>query len=79
MKIYTFYFLILIPFILLIFLGIWGDSYLFMILILVYAVLYRPFIHILRLVSLNVIQVKEGWKLFIPIIDLKYFKKLYLG
>jgi hypothetical protein len=45
----------------------------------IYALIYRPTLHILRLLSLNAIEEKDAWKLFIPFYQNKYLKTLWLG
>jgi hypothetical protein len=47
--------------------------------ILLYALYYRPFVHINRLMQLRAIDEKDAWKLFIPFYHNRYFKTLWLG
>lgn len=47
--------------------------------LLVYAFLYRPLLNMGRLISLNVIERKEAWKLFIPFYHNRYMKEIWLG
>ncbi len=64
-----------IAFILVTFYGvIWFLVYVF-----VHHLLYRPFINIARLHSLNVIDEKEFWRFFIPYHSSKYFRMLWFG
>ncbi len=79
MKLYIFYLLIIIPLGLMVLIALFGHPVFFMILLLVYALLYRPLIHIKKLISMGAIKSKESWKLFIPFMELRYFKDLYLN
>jgi hypothetical protein len=56
----------------------YGDSYL-MILLLMYALTYRPIVHVLRLLQLGAIEEKDAWKFFVPLYQLKYTRQLWLG
>ena len=47
--------------------------------IIVYSLYYRPFLHIIRLMKLRVIEEKDAWKLFIPFYHTRYIKPLWLG
>lgn len=55
------------------------GSYWFVTCFLIYALLYRPVLHIVRLLSLKAIDEKDAWKLFIPFYQSKYIKTLWLG
>jgi hypothetical protein len=48
-------------------------------LLLIYALIYRPILHIFRLLRLKVIEKKDAWKLFIPFYPVKYIKALWFG
>ncbi len=50
----------------------------FVIAILIYALIYRPIIDGLRLISKQVITKRQFWKLFIPFWHAKWMKELYL-
>jgi hypothetical protein len=45
----------------------------------VYALIYRPVIHIVRLLKLKAIERKNAWKLFIPFYGSKYLRPLWFG
>lgn len=47
--------------------------------ILLYVLVYRPFTDGLRLISRNVIQKNELWKMFIPVYNLKWQRYCYFG
>ena len=51
----------------------------FVIAILIYALIYRPIIDGLRLISKQVITKRQSWKLFIPFWHIKWMKDLYLS
>ena len=55
------------------------DSGLFTILILLYALVYHPFLSGLRLISLGKISSQNFWKNFIPFWNARYFKTLYVS
>ena len=44
-----------------------------------YVFLYRPFIHINRLMQLRAIEEKEAWRLFVPFYHTRYFRQLWFG
>ena len=75
----TYYLIILIPFIALI--GLMKsnqiDTSLFVLLLFIYAFVYRVFTDYFRLKSKNVIERKDFWKLLIPGARIKYFTDLY--
>ena len=47
--------------------------------IIIYALYYRPFLHINRLMKLGAIEEKDAWRLFIPFYSARYMKVLWLG
>ncbi|HZB12239.1 MAG TPA: hypothetical protein VE467_04395 [Chryseolinea sp.] len=55
------------------------GPYWFVTFLLIYSLIYRPILHILRLLRLNVIEEKDAWKFFIPFYQTKYIKALWLG
>lgn len=55
------------------------GSYWFVIFLFIYALIYRPILHIIRLLSLGVIEEKDAWKFFLPFYQNKYFKTLWFG
>jgi hypothetical protein len=55
------------------------DSSWFAIGLILYALYYRPFVHINRLMQLGAIEEKDAWKLFIPLYSSRYLKALWLG
>ena len=57
---------------------VYGSSW-FAIFLLIYFLIYRPILHIFRLLRLKVIEKKDAWKFFIPFYQTKYFKDLWLG
>jgi len=66
------------PFIFMFYLLYNENSVGFGISILIYALIYRPIIDGLRLVSKKIITKRESWKLFIPFRHVKWMKELYL-
>ncbi|HYC84825.1 MAG TPA: hypothetical protein VEB86_06365, partial [Chryseosolibacter sp.] len=58
--------------------GFYGP-YWFTTALLGYCLLYRPLLHIFRLLNLGAIEEKDAWKFFIPFYDAKYLRKLWLG
>ncbi len=55
------------------------GAYWFVTLLLIYTLVYRPILHIFRLLRLKVIEEKDAWKSFIPFHDAKYMKDLWFG
>jgi len=55
------------------------DPVFFAIGLIIYAIYYRPFVHIYRLKQLRAIEEKDAWKLFIPFYHNRFFKVLWLG
>ncbi len=55
------------------------SPWLFISLVVIYAMIYRPILHIFRLLRLKVIEGKDAWKLFIPFYEAKYLKALWFG
>lgn len=51
----------------------------FVIIFLAYCLIYRPVLHIFRLLHLKVISIKGAWKLFIPFYEARFIKPLWLG
>ena len=47
--------------------------------LLLYALWYRPFVHIYRLRKLVVIEEAEAWRFFMPLYSNKYLRELWLG
>jgi len=47
--------------------------------LLSYAVIYRPILHIFRLLKLKAIEEKDAWKFFIPFYGTRYIKTLFFG
>ncbi len=54
------------------------NSKLFIILLLIYGIVFRPLIDAYRLIKKGVIQKKSWWKMFSPIAHVKWFRELYL-
>ena len=54
--------------------GYWFVSF-----FLIYALIYRPILHIVRLLSLKAIEEKDAWKFFLPFYNVKYFRTLWFG
>ncbi|MCF4100578.1 hypothetical protein L1I30_02755 [Gillisia sp. M10.2A] len=79
-NIYSFYVAILLPLGLLVSLlrlELISSTY-FVILLLSYSFLYRPFIDGSRLVEKNIISKKDRWKLINPACRSQHFKELYI-
>ena len=55
------------------------GPYWFITLLLIYVLIYRPILHILRLLRLKAIEEKDAWKFFIPFYQTKHMKDLWLG
>lgn len=72
----NYYIAILIPIPFLVWTLLNGQNLLFLFLILSYYV-YRCLIDAFRLISIQVIEKKDFWKIFIPLWKIKYFKSLY--
>lgn len=74
-----YYAAIFIPFFLIIYLSkvklLDTDS--FLVLLIVYAFIYRSITDYIRLKSKNIIDKKQFWTLFIPGTRIKYFRELY--
>ncbi|HEX5172287.1 MAG TPA: hypothetical protein VFW11_24090 [Cyclobacteriaceae bacterium] len=49
------------------------------VLVVLYIFVYRPILNMIRLMSLNAIERRDIWKLFIPFQNGKYSKILWLG
>ncbi len=56
-----------------------GDDYTFFYGLIIYAIVYRPVLHVIRLLDLKKISRREIWKMFIPFYDIKYTKALWWG
>ena len=79
-NIYSFYIAILLPLGLLVTLSrleLISSTY-FVILLISYSFLYRPYIDGTRLVEKNIISKKDRWKLINPAWRSQYFKELYI-
>ena len=77
----VFWLLCTVPFFLLV-MFLWRgeiSAFWFMTLLLVYALIYRPIVHVVRLRQLDVIEPKDTWKLFIPFYQTRYISQLWLG
>jgi hypothetical protein len=55
------------------------EPYWFVALLLIYVLIYRPILHIFRLLNLKVIEKKDAWKFFIPFHQAKYLRALWFG
>jgi hypothetical protein len=55
------------------------GAYWFATLLLIYSLIYRPILHIFRLLRLAAIEEKDAWKFFIPFHQAKYLKTLWFG
>lgn len=47
--------------------------------LLSYALVYRPLLNIGRLLSLDVIEKKDAWRVFIPFYHTRYMKEIWFG
>ena len=47
--------------------------------LLIYAVVYRPILNIVRLLRLGKISRRDIWKFYIPFYEIKYTKSLWWG
>lgn len=59
-------------------LGFYGGAW-FGVFAIIYALVYRPILHIFRLLKLKKIEEKDAWKFFIPFYGSKYGRSLWLG
>lgn len=76
MKLFFYYILVLLPLPLIIwFSKVNRDMFVFM--LFFYALLYRPILDALKLLSNKTIKSNMIWKVFIPFWRLKYYRKLY--
>jgi hypothetical protein len=77
----VFWLLCVIPLVSLVLMGKFKiiDPAWFVIGLLLYALYYRPFVHINRLMQLRAIDEKDAWKLFVPFYHSRYLKTLWLG
>jgi hypothetical protein len=71
-----FYLQILVPLPVLLLVGLYGSSWDFWILILIY-IFYRMVTDANKLINSGAISKKDTWQLFTPFISVKYFKQLY--
>lgn len=69
----------IIPFVAIFLIGKVYGSYWFVTCLLIYALIYRPILNIMRLLRLKVIEQKDSWKFFIPFYQSKYLKALWFG
>lgn len=76
-NIFVYYSAILLPFAAIIYLAKTGSPT-FIAALLLYAFLYRPMIDRYRLLAKGVITPVTFWKFYLPSIQVKYFKELYL-
>jgi hypothetical protein len=75
----TFWALCIVPFVSIIWMSkIMGPEF-FVMFFFVYALLYRPFVHINRLLQLGAIEEKDAWRLFIPFYQTRFIKIMWLG
>lgn len=79
-KLLIYYFVILSPFVLLIYCSKNNliDAGWFVALLFFYCFIYRAITDYFRLRNKNVIGKDEFWKCFIPVLQMKYFRELYL-
>lgn len=55
------------------------KSSLWVYILLIYFLLYRPLIDGIRLHSLGLLKLGDSWKLLLPFYRWKYFSRIYLG
>ena len=79
LEIILFWIAAIVPFVAIFMLGGVYGSYGFVVSLSIYAVIYRPLLHIVRLLSLKVIDKRNAWKLFIPFYQTRYLKALWFG
>lgn len=75
----TFWALCIVPFLAMILMSRMIGPYWFSLGLLGYIFLYRPFVHINRLLQLGVIEERDAWRLFIPFYSARFMKPLWLG
>jgi len=76
-KLLIYYFIILVPIPFIGLLAYMKYSTLFAISILIYALVYRPFIDCFKLLRLGFIRKTDVWKVFIPFWSMKWQNRLY--
>tara|TARA_R110002020_G_scaffold387546_1_gene598301 strand:+ start:106534 stop:106785 length:252 start_codon:yes stop_codon:yes gene_type:complete len=54
------------------------TSGLFITLIVIYALVYRPLLDAQRLVAKKIITQKESWRMLVPGFRLEYFREIYI-
>jgi hypothetical protein len=75
----TFWLLAVVPFAgLFLLLSLYGAFW-FSAFLLIYILLYRPILHIFRLLTLKKIDEKDAWKLFLPFYHTRYWKNIWFG
>lgn len=77
----TYWALAIIPFAGVVLAARFFDSLFFFLFLLFYFFLYRPLLDMRRLLSLHMIEEKDGWRFFVPFaVDrTRYFKALWWG
>lgn len=58
--------------------SVFGSTY-FVISLVIYILIYRPIVHILRLLQMGAIEEKDAWKFFIPFYGSRYTKTMFFG
>ena len=74
-----FWLLAIIPMVGIIIISGFYGSFWFVVFLMVYVLIYRPVLHIIRLLKLGKIEEKDAWKFFIPFYGAKYIRSLWLG
>lgn len=75
----TFWLLVTLPLVGLLQALKYDDDYTFFFGLIIYAIIYRPTLNIIRLLELKKISGKDIWKFFIPFYEIKYTKSLWWG
>ncbi len=77
MKLFTFYFLILLPIPFIFFLAKLGDTFMFFSFIGLYVFIYRPYIEGNKLMKKGIVEKKDIWKIYVPFYSLYYFDDIF--
>jgi hypothetical protein len=75
----TFWALCIVPFVAIILMSKMIGPFWFTLGLFGYISLYRPFVHINRLLQLGIIEERDAWRLFVPFHSTKYIKHLWFG
>lgn len=75
----TFWTLCIVPFVSIILMSKSMGPAFFCAGLMLYIFLYRPFVHINRLLQLGAIDEKDAWRLFVPFYSARFTKTMWLS